>query len=51
MPEGKRGLGRPKMRWLDGVDQDSKRTRVERVETGMNGKSLRKATAHLWLSS
>jgi hypothetical protein len=40
MPEGKRGIGRPKMKWLGGVDQDSKRTGEERVETGMNGKSF-----------
>jgi len=40
MPEGKRGLGRPKMRWLDGVDQDSKSTGEDRVETRMNGKSF-----------
>jgi len=40
MTEGKRGLGRPKVRSLDGVDQDSKRTGEDRVETGMNGKSF-----------
>jgi hypothetical protein len=40
MPEGNRELGRPKMRWLDGVDQDSKRTGEDRAETGMNGKSF-----------
>jgi hypothetical protein len=40
MPEGNRGLGRPKMRWLNGVDQDSKRTGEDRVETGINRKSF-----------
>jgi len=40
MPEGKRGFSRPKMRWLDGVDQDSKRTGENKVETLMNGKSV-----------
>jgi hypothetical protein len=40
MPEGNRGLGRRKIIWLDGVDQDSKRTGEDRVETGMNRKSF-----------
>jgi hypothetical protein len=35
MTEGKRGTGRPKMKWLN----YSKRTE-DRVETGMNGKSF-----------
>jgi hypothetical protein len=34
MPEGKRGTGRPKMKWLNGVDHDSKR-KEDRMETGM----------------
>jgi len=38
MPESNRGLGRPKMRWLDGVD--SKRTGEDRAETGMTEKSF-----------
>jgi hypothetical protein len=25
-PEGKRGTGRPKMRWVDSVDQEGERT-------------------------
>jgi len=40
MIEGKRGLGRPEMRWLNVVDQDSKRTGEDRVQIGMNGKSF-----------
>jgi hypothetical protein len=39
MPKG-REFGRPKMRWLDGVDQDSKRTGEDRVKTGTNEKSF-----------
>jgi len=40
MTEGKRGLGRPEKRRLDGMDQDNKRTGEDRVQTGMNRKSF-----------
>jgi len=41
-PEGKRGTGRPKMRWMDSVDQEGERTgeRNRRRETGINRKSV-----------
>ena len=40
-PEGKRGTGRPKMRWVDSIDQEGEKTgerNRKRQETGINGK-------------
>jgi hypothetical protein len=55
-PEGKRGIGRPKLRWGDGVDQDIrllgernwKKLTLNKEEWR---KLLKKARAHTGLSS
>ena len=52
--EGKRGIGRPKMKWVDGVNQDSARRgerncRRNARNDGEWKKLLRKAGAYLGL--
>jgi hypothetical protein len=48
-PEGKRGTGRPKMRWLDDLDQEQgKGTGEDRLETEMNGKSFQGRPGPTW---
>ena len=55
-PDGARSVGRPKLRWEDGVDQDMrilgvknwKKVSLNRAEWA---KFLKKARAHQWLWS
>lgn len=43
-PEGKSGIGRPKMKWVDGVNQDSarigERIAGDTLERRMSGRSF-----------
>jgi len=55
-PEGKIGIGRPKMKWADGVNQDSARIRERNCRRNARNedewkKLLRKAEAYLGLWS
>jgi hypothetical protein len=55
-PDGVRGVGRPKLRWKDGVDQDVRTLEVENwrkvaLARAEWAKPLKKARAHQGLSS
>ena len=55
-PDGARSVGRPKLRWEDGVDQDMRILAVKnwkKVALNRNewAKLLKKVRAHQWLSS
>jgi hypothetical protein len=56
-PEGRRGIGRPKLRWGDSVDQDIKLLGERNWKNFINlnreewRKLLKKARAHTGLSS
>jgi hypothetical protein len=56
IPDGVRSVGRPKMRWKDGVDQDMKILEVKNwkkvaLDRDEWAKLLKKAMAHQGLSS
>jgi len=55
-PDGVRRVGRPKLRWEDGIDQDLRILEIEnwkKVALDRNewAKLLKKARANQWLSS
>ena len=55
-PDGKRSVGRPKLRWVDGVDQDARILGVKNwkkaaLDRGERTKLLKKAKVHQGLLS